>query len=114
MLDLTVVKRDGRREPYRREKLIHGLEKALEKRPYTEADFLKLVHRVERDIQKKRKGELTSLQIGEILMKCLKKFDTVAYIRFASVYRSFEDVATFEQELKQLIKQQKTTKQKRA
>ena len=102
LLDITVVKRDGRREAYSREKLIHGLQKALEKRPYTEAAFQKLIHQIERDIQKKWRGELTSLQIGEILMKWLKKFDKVAYIRFASVYRSFEDVATFERELKQL------------
>lgn len=102
LLDLTVVKRDGRRELYSREKMVRGLEKALEKRPYTEADFHQLVHRVERDVQKKRRGELTSAEIGEIVMNRLKSFDKVAYIRFASVYRSFEDVKTFEAELRKL------------
>ena len=104
LLDLTVIKRDGRREAYSRDKLIRGLERSLEKRPYTEIDFTKLVHRVERDIQKKRRGELTSSEIGEIVMRALKKFDKIAYIRFASVYRAFEDVATFERELKELKK----------
>lgn len=102
LLDLAVVKRDGRREPYSREKLVRGLEKALEKRPYTEMDFQKLVHRIERDIQKKHGSEVTSQQLGEIVMRGLKGFDKVAYIRFASVYRAFEDVATFERELKTL------------
>ncbi len=102
LLDLTVIKRDGRRENYAREKIVRGLEKALEKRPYTDAEFQQLVHRVEREIQKKRRGQLTSREIGEIVMNRLKAFDKVAYIRFASVYRSFEDVKTFETELKKL------------
>lgn len=104
LLDLTVIKRDGRREAYSREKIIRGLERSLEKRPYTEVDFQKLVHRIERDIQKKRRGELTSSQIGEIVIRDLKRFDPVAYIRFASVYRAFEDAATFERELRALKK----------
>lgn len=103
LLDLTVVKRDGRREAYSREKMVRGLEKALEKRPYTEAAFQSLVHKVERDIQKKRRGEITSKDVGELVMKHLRSFDKVAYIRFASVYRSFEDVRTFEDELRKLL-----------
>lgn len=103
LLDLTVVKRDGRRESYSREKLMRGLEKSLEKRPYTEADLQQLVHKIERDIQKKRRGELTTKELGEIVMKHLKTFDKVAYIRFASVYRSFDDVKTFEEELRSLL-----------
>ena len=102
LLDLMVIKRDGRRVPYSREKIVHGLERALEKRPYTEVDFQKLVHRIERDIQKKRRGEVTTKEIGEIVMRALEKFDKVAYIRFASVYRAFQDVASFERELKSL------------
>ncbi len=104
LLDLTVIKRDGRREAYSRDKLTRGLERSLEKRPYTEIDFQKLVHRIERDVQKKRRGEVTSAELGEIVMRVLKKFDKIAYIRFASVYRAFEDVATFERELKELRK----------
>lgn len=103
ILDLAVVKRDGRREPYDREKLERGLRKALEKRPVTAEDFQKLVTRIERDIQRKEKGEVTSRDIGEIIMRHLRQFDTVAYLRFASVYRSFEDVRTFEKELRRLL-----------
>ena len=65
--------------------------------------FQKLVHRIERDIQKKRRGEVTTKEVGEIVMRALEKFDKIAYIRFASVYRAFKDVASFEQELKQLL-----------
>lgn len=101
--DLMVVKSDGRREMYSREKLVRGLKRSLEKRPYTDEKFDKLVQKIERDIQKKRKTQLTSAQVGEIVMKQLKSFDKIAYIRFASVYRSFEDVNTFDEELKKLL-----------
>ena len=104
LLDLMVVKRDGRREAYSREKMTRGLEKSLEKRPYTDQAFQKLVHKIERDIQKKRRGQLTTQELGELVMKNLKSFDKVAYIRFASVYRSFEDVGAFESELQKLKK----------
>lgn len=110
ILDLTVIKRDGTREPYRRDKLVSGLRKSLEKRPVTEDDFQKLVGEVERDFQKRRKDEITSKQIGEIVMNRLRHFDTIAYIRFASVYRQFKDVATFERELKGLRKGSKKKK----
>lgn len=103
ILDLAVVKRDGRRELYNREKLEAGLRKALEKRPVTAEDFRKLVAEIERDIQRKGRGEVRSRDIGEIVMKHLRQFDTVAYLRFASVYRSFEDVHTFEKELRRLL-----------
>ncbi len=113
LLDLTVIKRDGRREAYNRDKMIHGLERALEKRPYTEMDFQKLIHRVERDVQKKRRGEVTTKEIGEIVMRALEKFDKIAYIRFASVYRAFEDVASFERELQTLIGGKKEKKKRK-
>jgi transcriptional repressor NrdR len=109
LLDLSVIKRDGRREAYAREKLERGLRKSLEKRPYTDQSFLKLIHKIERDVQKKRRGQLTSQELGEILMKHLKSFDKVAYIRFASVYRSFEDVGAFESELNKLKKPTKNS-----
>jgi transcriptional repressor NrdR len=102
ILDLTVVKRDGRHEPYSKDKLVAGLKHSLEKRPHTADAFKGLVQKIERDIQKKRKLELTSREIGEIVMKRLKSFDQVAYIRFASVYRSFQDVESFTRELKGL------------
>lgn len=102
LLDVTVVKRTGKREAYSREKLILGLKQSLQKRPYTDIQLQHLVHAIERDIQKIRGGELTSAEIGEIVMRRLKTFDKVAYIRFASVYRSFEDVGAFAKELKNI------------
>lgn len=108
ILNLTVIKRDGRAEPYNKEKLELGLRKAFEKRPQTQDEFKKLVSRIERDIQLEEKNnEIKSSRIGEIIMKHLKKADTVAYIRFASVYRSFKDAQTFQRELKKLLKKKK-------
>ncbi|MBI3956504.1 MAG: transcriptional repressor NrdR [Candidatus Kerfeldbacteria bacterium] len=104
ILNLSVIKRDGRREPYSREKLENGLKKALEKRSVTQDDFRKLINRIERDIQHLQRSEITSRTIGELVMKRLKRFDSVAYIRFASVYRSFQDVASFQRELSELTK----------
>jgi transcriptional repressor NrdR len=110
LLDLTIVKRDGRRESYDREKLTRGLVRSLQKRPFTDQKFQKLVHKIERDIQKKKRGQLTTEELGEIVMKHLKTFDKVAYIRFASVYRSFEDVETFQDELKKLAPKKRSLK----
>lgn len=104
LLDLTIVKRDGRHEAYVREKMERGLRKALEKRSYTDSDFRSLVHGVERDLQRKKLNEIRSSDVGEIVMDRLKQFDKVAYIRFASVYRSFEDVQTFQKELAGLLR----------
>ncbi len=104
ILDLTVVKRDGRREIYMREKLESGLRKALEKRPFTAESFKDLVNGAERDLQRRKKNEVTSEMIGEIVMNRLKTFDKIAYIRFASVYRAFEDVKTFKEALEHLAK----------
>ena len=107
ILNLTVIKRDGRTEPYNKEKLEIGLRKALEKRPITHDEFKQLVSHIEQDIQLEQKGEIKSSRIGEIIMKHLKRVDAVAYIRFASVYRSFKDAQTFQRELKKLIKKGK-------
>jgi transcriptional repressor NrdR len=104
ILDLTIVKRDGRKENYNREKLVKGLRRSLEKRPITEEKFKKLINSIERDLQILRKNEITSNQIGQIVMKNLKRVDEVAYIRFASVYESFKDVHTFQRELNKLLK----------
>lgn len=102
LLDFMVLKSDGRRVPYAREKLEAGLRKALEKRPHDAEGFRQLVAGVERDIQRLRRDEVKSRDIGEVVMKHLKEFDQVAYIRFASVYRSFADVREFGEELKKL------------
>jgi transcriptional repressor NrdR len=113
ILDLTVVKRDGTRESYSREKLESGLRKSLQKRPVTAERFKDLVNAIERDLQKVRKNEVTSGTIGEIVMDRLKQFDKVAYIRFASVYRAFEDVKTFQKALETLTKGAGPKKKKR-
>jgi transcriptional repressor NrdR len=107
LLDLVIVKRDGRRESYSREKLVGGLKKSCEKRPITEDLFKKLVHSTERDLQRLKKTEITSKQIGQAVMKNLKKLDPVAYIRYASVYESFKDAQEFRKELNKLIKEKK-------
>lgn len=104
LLDLTVVKNNGSRENYSPEKLKRGIRHALEKRAVTDWAFRGLVTHIEQDIQKLKKREVTSKEIGEIVMRHLKKFDKIAYIRFASVYRQFEDVSTFQNELKKLAK----------
>jgi transcriptional repressor NrdR len=107
LLDLSVVKRDGSRQPYIRQKIIHGLQSSLQKRPYTEQQFRKLMQKIERELQKQRSGEVTSTKLGEIVMNHLRSFDKVAYIRFASVYYSFEDLDKFEEELARLSKKRK-------
>ncbi len=110
LLDFVVVKRDGSKESYNRDKLFKGLGKALEKRPINKDKMRKLIHSIERDIQKKSKNEISSRQVGEIVMVQLKKMDKVAYIRFASVYESFEDAQTFREELNKLLQGKKRSK----
>jgi transcriptional repressor NrdR len=102
ILDLSVLKRNGQKEAYSREKIVGGLKKALEKRAVDEDRFKKLVHNIEREIQKIRKNEVTTEQIGEIIMKQLKKIDPVAYIRFASVYQDYGNLQDFQEELDKL------------
>ena len=104
LLDIAVVKRNGQREGYSRDKINIGIKMALSKRPYLQDDFHRLVNSIERDIQKKKSREISSKEIGDIIMKHLRSFDKVAYIRFASVYRDFRDVRTFSKELKKITK----------
>lgn len=107
LLDLVIVKRDGRRESYMRDKMEHGIKRSLTKRPYTQENFRRLIHSIERDIQKKKVRELSSSMLGDIITKRLKTFDKVAYIRFASVYRDFQDVKSFSRELKKIASKKK-------
>ena len=109
ILDLAVMKRDGQKETYSRDKLVSGLHKALEKRPLDKDDdgFKKLVHNIERDIQQLRKSEVDSSKIGEIVMKHLREADVVAYIRFASVYESFESAGDFKETLNKILEDKK-------
>jgi transcriptional repressor NrdR len=103
ILDLTVVKKDGRKELYSREKLERGIKRAFEKRPHTDDTLRKLISGIEQEIQKKAKdSEIKGVDIGEIVMRKMKKVDKVAYIRFASVYRQFEDLDEFKEEIKKL------------
>lgn len=107
ILDLTVVKKDGTKELYSRDKLMRGLKRSLEKRPITEDKFKKLIGSIERDLQVLRRAEVTSGRVGKIIMKHLRKIDQIAYIRFASVYQSFDNIETFKKELDKLITKKK-------
>jgi transcriptional repressor NrdR len=102
ILDLTVLKRDGKTQPYMREKIEGGIRKAFEKRPLTHEDFQNIISGIELDIQRRGKDTIPSKEIGDIVMKHIKRKDQVAYIRFASVYRQFADVEEFVREAKKL------------
>jgi len=99
-----VIKKDGRRERFDRQKILQGLLKACEKRPVATAKLEAMVDEVERAVQESKERELTTTELGELLMSRLKKLDKVAYVRFASVYMDFKDVKEFMNELKGLLK----------
>jgi transcriptional repressor NrdR len=103
-----IVKKDGRREVYERLKVIAGLKKACEKRPVSMEMIEQTADRIERMLQERGEKEVSSSVIGEAIMRALYDLDKVAYVRFASVYRSFEDVNEFMRELKDLIQQTRT------
>jgi transcriptional repressor NrdR len=98
----SVVKRDGRREPFLEKKLRTGLMRALEKRPVSAEYIEKLILRIRNRVRASSERELSSQQIGEWVMDELRRLDPVAYVRFASVYRSFEDVNAFRVEIERL------------
>ena len=98
----VVVKKDGRREPFDRTKILSGLKKACEKRPISTATIEALTERIEKRIQEMGDTEIQSRTIGEEVMKELHQLDQVAYVRFASVYREFKDIDQFMDELKAL------------
>jgi transcriptional repressor NrdR len=98
-----VVKKDGRREQFDRQKILSGIKKACEKRPISMESIDKLVENVEQSCQEMQVEEISSTLIGEKIMNELKMFDGVAYVRFASVYRQFRDVGEFMSELKDLL-----------
>jgi transcriptional repressor NrdR len=103
-----IVKKDDRREAYERLKVIAGLKKACEKRPVSMEMIEQTADRIERMLQERGEKEVPSSVIGEAIMRALYDLDKVAYVRFASVYRSFEDVNEFMRELKDLIQQTRT------
>ena len=102
--DIIVVKKDGSRQRFERQKLINGILKACEKRPIDLDKIEKLVDSVESDLRKRDTVEIDSKILGKLVMKKLRSLDKVAYIRFASVYLEFDDLARFEEELDKLQK----------
>lgn len=101
-INLRVIKKDGNREMFDREKVRRGFLRACEKRPIPIEQIDKAVDEVEKSLRNKGSKEVKSSAIGDLVMKHLKKMDSVAYIRFASVYRAFQDIGEFEKEVKLL------------
>ncbi len=102
--DLIVIKKDNRREKFSREKIKSGILKAIEKRPISIEQVDQIIDNIEATLKSKNSSEISSSLIGELVMKKLKLLDKVAYIRFASVYREFEDPSSFLEEIKILTK----------
>lgn len=102
-----VIKKDGRRETFDRQKIMHGIVKACEKRPIGMDTLENVVRSIESWAQETGKTEVESSQIGERVMEALHKLDEVAYVRFASVYRSFKDITEFMDELTEVLKSKK-------
>ena len=102
-MPLMLVKRDGTRQPYDRQKLLGGLVKACEKRPVSLMQLEQIVDNVEQRVFSALESEVSSKTIGELVMEQLRSVDEVAYVRFASVYREFKDVNTFMEELGKLL-----------
>ena len=102
-----VVKNDGNREEFDRGKLLGGLHKACEKRPVPGRQLIDIVDAVEQRLHERNDREITTREIGEIVMDRLRDLDQVAYVRFASVYRKFEDIGAFLDELNQLLDQRR-------
>ena len=100
-----VVKKDGRREKFDRQKVLTGLLKACEKRPVSMGKLSELVNRVESKVSDSSDREISTTEIGEFLMDSLREIDKIAYVRFASVYRDFQDEHAFFEELKALMRQ---------
>jgi len=101
---LSVIKKDKRKEPFIRNKIITGIQKACEKRPIKEEEIEGIVDKIEQSFFEKGEKEVESRLIGQMVMEELKKLDPVAYLRFASVYRAFKDVESFEREVHKVIK----------
>ncbi len=109
-VSLMVIKKDGRREPFDRKKVLAGVMRACEKRPISMEKMEDVITQVERSMQKRSEREVSSSRIGELVMERLKAMDDVAYVRFASVYRQFKDVGQFMEELKDILGKEKRPK----
>jgi transcriptional repressor NrdR len=103
-----VVKKDGRREKFERQKVLSGLLKACEKRPVAMSKLADIIDEVEAKLSENPERELATTEIGELLMERLVSLDKIAYVRFASVYRDFQDVEAFFSELRDMMKQKRT------
>ena len=112
-LNPVVIKKDGRREAFDRDKLLMGLKKACEKRPVSIEQLEEIITGIERRLQESGEKEIPSTMIGEEVMGRLPDLDEVAYVRFASVYRSFRDIAEFMDELKEILEGQERLKKVR-
>ncbi|MFN2543683.1 MAG: transcriptional regulator NrdR [Actinomycetota bacterium] len=110
-LGLTVIKRDGAKEPYSREKLVSGLEKALTNRPVDEERITSVASKVEARLRKKG-PQVTSQDVGLEVLSELRKVDHVGYMRFASVYKDFQEVSDFERELGMLLQKRQPSKKR--
>jgi transcriptional repressor NrdR len=97
-----VIKQNGSREPFDEEKLRAGFQRALEKRPVSVEDIEAVINQIKHALRATGEREVQSLQVGELVMDALKELDQVAYVRFASVYRSFQDIAEFRDEIERL------------
>jgi len=102
-MQLLVIKRDGNRQGYNRDKIINGLIRACEKRPISLSQIENIAENVEKQLYNNFQTEVSTEQIGEIVMNELKNIDDVAYVRFASVYKQFKDINTFMEELKRIL-----------
>jgi transcriptional repressor NrdR len=103
---LTIVKADGRREPYDRNKILSGFHTACKKRPISTEQIAQMVDQIENQVQAMAESEISSKQIGELAMKALYPVDEVAYIRFASVYRKFKEIKEFLSEISAMEQEQ--------
>lgn len=102
-INIMVIKKDKTREYFDREKILKGILRSCEKRKITLSQMENIVDSIEKDILNSMKREISSLEIGELVMKYLKNLDEVSYVRFASVYREFKDLESFMNELKQIM-----------
>ena len=107
---VKIIKKDGSREPFNHAKIKQGLEKACWKRPISDAQLEAIIAAVENDLETSFESEVDSRRVGELLMQHLREVDQVAYVRFASVYRQFEDVHDFVSELRPMLAESKRQK----
>lgn len=106
-IPLMVIKKDGNRQTFNRNKMLNGIIKACEKRPVSVEQIENIVDEIEKSLYNSMQKEVTSKRIGEMIMNKLKTLDEVSYVRFASVYRQFKDINTFMDELKKLLDEKK-------